>query len=109
MACLGAAATDAHAASDFYECLQLLICKGDISLTYEISPMNRESQAARHRGLYAMSSLAMTVSSVNASLAMNLSEKKSCLQALTATHTGRQGLDRMSVKIGSIQEFSDRP
>jgi hypothetical protein len=43
MVCLGVSATDAHAASDFFECLQLRICKGDIGLAYKISPMNRES------------------------------------------------------------------
>jgi hypothetical protein len=45
--CLGISATDSHQTSDFCECLQLFIDKGDIALAYEISPMYRESLSGK--------------------------------------------------------------
>ena len=41
--CLGISVTDSHQTSDFCECFQLFIYKGDIALAYKISPMYRES------------------------------------------------------------------
>ena len=41
--CWGISAMDSHQTSDFCECLQLVIYKGDSGLAYEISPMYRGS------------------------------------------------------------------
>jgi hypothetical protein len=47
---LGIMARDSHLTSDFCECFQLFIYKGDIALAYKISPINRESlQGSRVR------------------------------------------------------------
>src|SRR5215471_13799979 len=41
---------DSHLTSEFCECLQPVIRKGDSGLAYEISPMYRESRPARPTG-----------------------------------------------------------